>query len=611
MTITQQSRIGATIIVVGIVITVLAAAFGINQIRFGGALHHRNQQISDYIADILPPPEYALEPFLEASILVQNPQALPAHRAKLQQLEGDYRTRAAYWAASDLDDDLKRGLQGDANASADAFWREMKGSFLPALEQGNQPAAQAAYARLGAIYTTHRAQIDSLTTLATRRQSELAASSRNTLTITLAVLAALAAAIIALVLWALRALHTLALTPLAQTAHVMSAMADGDLEIGRQAVHRDDEIGDMTRAIEVFRAAAHGQREAAVGQQEVVTALSQGLDALGQGDLSYRIDHPLPRDYESLRHSFNQSLDELGQVITGVTQAASRVNGGAAEIRSASDDMAQRNEYHASSLEEALCALDQVTMIIKESASTALHVQQSVSEAHAEAETGGAVVARATAAMAAIEHSAQEITQITNVIDGIAFQTNLLALNAGVEAARAGDSGRGFAVVANEVRALAQRSADAAKDIKALITTSTVQVADGVALVRETGALLHKIVSRVHDITEDIGDIAAAAEMQAGNLAMVNGAVSQMDTVTQQNAAMSEQANAAARSLADEAQALEQLVHHFIGQAALAAPAKRPAPPRARAAPKPASAPAPLVHGNLALQSDDGDWGEF
>ena len=598
MTITRNSQIGASILVAAIVITVVAAAFGINQIRFGGPLHHRNQQVSDYIADILPPPEYAVEPFLEASLLLQNPQDLSAHRAKLQQFERDYRNRTAYWQASDLEDDLKQALHTKANASADAFWQALKSDFLPAIERGDHDGAQAAYARLTKIYNTHRADIDSLTAQAIQRQTELTQSSSTTLTITLAVLTALAGVIVALVLWAVRALQTMALTPLAHTASVMSAMADGDLDVGRQSHHRDDEIGEMTRAIEVFRAAALAQRAAAIAQQEVVTALSQGLDELGEGNLTYRIDQALPADYESLRQTFNQALAKLGDVISGVTNTARHVNSGASEIRSASDDLANRNEHHATNLEEALAALDQVGAIIQDSVTTALDVKKSVNEAHGEAEAGGAVVARATAAMAAIERSAQEITQITNVIDGIAFQTNLLALNAGVEAARAGDSGKGFAVVANEVRALAQRSADAAKDIKALITTSTTQVTQGVALVHETGTLLHKIVERVREITEDIGGIASSAQMQAGNLAMVNNAVSQMDSISQHNAAMSEQTNAAARSLAQEAQTLETLVSHFR-----AAPNQAPSPAQTRAKPR--------FSGNLALKPESDDWGEF
>jgi len=252
-------------------------------------------------------------------------------------------------------------------------------------------------------------------------------------------------------------------------------------------------------------------------------------------------------------------------------------------------------------------------------------VQKTINEAHLEATEGGVVVSRAVEAMAAIERSAQEINQIIGVIDGIAFQTNLLALNAGVEAARAGDAGKGFAVVANEVRALAQRSADAAKEIKALITTSSEQVAGGVTLVRETGTLLGKIVHRVGEITGLVDEIAANANIQADGLEMVNTAVGEMDRVTQQNAAMVEEATAAARSLADEARELNTVVSRFqmesqspVSSASQSHEAAIPFVRQpARTTPRAAAAPAaaPMVRGNLAIkpQADvsTDDWSEF
>jgi methyl-accepting chemotaxis protein len=301
---------------------------------------------------------------------------------------------------------------------------------------------------------------------------------------------------------------------------------------------------------------------------------------------------------------------------------------GANEIHSASNDLSNRNEQQAATLEETAAAMNQVTEGVRESARSAHDVQKSITEAHEEATEGGIVVSRAVEAMAAIERSAQEINQIIGVIDGIAFQTNLLALNAGVEAARAGDAGKGFAVVANEVRALAQRSADAAKEIKALITTSSEQVAGGVMLVRETGTLLGKIVQRVGDITGQVGEIASNANIQADGLEMVNTAVGEMDRVTQQNAAMVEQATAAARSLADEARELNTVVSRFqAGSSGHSSAVSRGADaeipfvrPASRPAPRPAaSAPSysavPMVQGNLAIkpqaETSTDDWSEF
>lgn len=248
--------------------------------------------------------------------------------------------------------------------------------------------------------------------------------------------------------------------------------------------------------------------------------------------------------------------------------------------------------------------------MVKETATSAAQVTTAITDAHREASEGGRVVEQAVDAMGAIERSAQEITQIINVIDGIAFQTNLLALNAGVEAARAGDAGKGFAVVANEVRALAQRSAEAAKDIKALIMTSGQQVEQGVNLVGETGSMLNRIVVRVGEISALISSISESTEIQAAGLQQVNSAVGDMDKVTQQNAAMVEESTAAARSLASEADELANLVARFVldGESAAEGLETRAAivePMSARVS------AGPVVRGNLALAADEDDWSEF
>ena len=277
-------------------------------------------------------------------------------------------------------------------------------------------------------------------------------------------------------------------------------------------------------------------------------------------------------------------------------------------IRVASDDLAQRNERQLSSLNETTSAMNEVTSSVAETAEGAAMVRQTIEHAQHEATEGGEVVTRAVNAMAAIKHSAQEITKITEMIDGIAFQTNLLALYSGVEAARAGDAGKGFAVVANEVRALAQRSAEAARGIKALIETSSGQVSAGVKLIAETGEKLGKIVTRVDETTGLINEIATAAGQQAGNLRQVNGAVREMDRVTHQNAVMVEETATATRSLAVEAEQLTRLVEGFLNRD----PATRKMPVEALDMAPVKRATLPSVRGNLALAFEggagEGDW---
>ncbi|MDE1906832.1 MAG: methyl-accepting chemotaxis protein, partial [Rhodospirillales bacterium] len=240
---------------------------------------------------------------------------------------------------------------------------------------------------------------------------------------------------------------------------------------------------------------------------------------------------------------------------------------GTGEIAAAADDLSRRTEQQAASLEETAAALDEITATVRRTAEGASHAHEVVTSAQTDAERSGVVVRDAVAAMSGIETSSQQISNIIGVIDEIAFQTNLLALNAGVEAARAGDAGRGFAVVASEVRALAQRSADAAKEIKSLISASTRQVISGVDLVGQTGTALARIVSQIGEISGVVRQIAASAQEQATGLHEVNAAVNQMDQVTQQNAAMVEQSTAACHSLAQETEKLATLTARFqIGE---------------------------------------------
>jgi methyl-accepting chemotaxis protein len=343
----------------------------------------------------------------------------------------------------------------------------------------------------------------------------------------------------------------------------MEGLAAGDLKTPIAYGDHRDCIGRMSRAVSVFRENAETVQAAAAAQQVVVGALGEGLTRLASSDLSYRIEQSFPADYERLRADYNRALDAVAETMRAVTEATSGINNGAIDIRQASDDLSQRTEQQAASLEETAAAMDEITSTVRQTAAGAVRANSVVEEARVEAEQSGQVVRRAVDAMGGIERASNEISDIISVIDGIAFQTNLLALNAGVEAARAGDAGRGFAVVASEVRALAQRSAEAAKDVKTRITASSEQVDAGVELVSETGKALDRIIGRIGEISTLVGQIASAAEQQATGLQQVNTAVSEMDGVTQQNAAMVEEATAAARSLSAEADELARQVARF------------------------------------------------
>ena len=367
------------------------------------------------------------------------------------------------------------------------------------------------------------------------------------------------------------------------------ALADGKLDIAIGHEQRSDELGDLARALAIFRENAidkvemereaegtRAEREASRVERErlkaedarqiqaAVDALAEGLTRLSEGDVSVRIDHRFVDSLESLRGNFNRSMEKLSETLVTVRDNAHSISSASAEMRAGTDDLSRRTEQQAASLEETAAALEEITATVRNSSAQAENARRMADEAKDGAERSRAVVGDAIAAMARIEDASGQIARIIGVIDEIAFQTNLLALNAGVEAARAGDAGRGFAVVAQEVRDLAGRAGGAAKEIKELITRSGAEVGAGVKLVQATGEALGEIERRVVDVNGAVAAIATAAREQSAGLGEINQAVNHMDQMTQQNAAMVEETTAATHTLAGEAEALRALVGQFV-----------------------------------------------
>ncbi|MEL6450722.1 MAG: methyl-accepting chemotaxis protein [Pseudomonadota bacterium] len=370
---------------------------------------------------------------------------------------------------------------------------------------------------------------------------------------------------------------------------------------------------DVTRAEANMRKAQKAQAQVAEDQTRVVTALGQALHRMSEGDLRADLAEAFPADYEKLRLDFNRAIEALRGAMMTVTQNVDSIRNETSEISSAADDLSRRTERQAATLEETAAALDELTSSVQSAAEGADAASKMSAEAQANAEQGGEIASKAVTAMDGIKMSSQEISKITTVIDDIAFQTNLLALNAGVEAARAGEAGRGFAVVATEVRALAQRSSDAAREINTLISNSSAQVQQGVELVDRTGTALSAIVHSVADISNRVAEIASSARQQSAGLNEINVAVNELDHVTQQNAAMFEETTAASHALTSEADALSAAVAKFR----VADHAAPPAAALPRATPSPIHVPRGVSHGNaaLALEEDDAapqaGWEEF
>ncbi len=446
--------------------------------------------------------------------------------------------------------------------------------------------------------------------LASKRTEEARAESRNALILQAVVGLLVMGSMLALIWFHGNALRRgiLGLRDSMQRIH------SGDLTSAVAALDRGDEIGEMARSVDLFRTAAmekrsieqkaaasrdemehERERQAAEREQAVarikaaVDALGRALNQLAEGNLAVAIREPFEEGLDTLRRDFNNTVERLSHVLSNVKENVVSIDSNGRQMRSAADDLARRTERQAASLEQTSAALEEITVTVKTATNRAEEASRMVGETRINAEESGRIVSEAISAMARIEGASNEIGKIINVIDEIAFQTNLLALNAGVEAARAGEAGKGFAVVAQEVRELAQRAAGAAKDIKALVSRSGNEVETGVKLVQATGDALGRIGANVVRINEHMSSIVQAAREQSTGLNEINAAVSQLDQMTQQNAAMVEQTNAASHTLAQDAEKLSELLSQFrngqVSETAMRAAAPAEAAPSIKTSP--------------------------
>ena len=522
--------------------------------------------------------------------------------------------------ASFLSTETKQKLSGSADAAVSAF-----ANWAEAFDRVHQTDGNAASHFRGLALT-----IDNVVTASSRAATQAQAKldeiqARGTLLM----IAAIGTVVVLCCILCFVIGRSIS-RPIRHLADTMRRMAGGDLDVKLIGSDGRDEMAEMSRAVLAFRESAlqnrrleadaarsravteqeraHREREKTEEAQEdrrVVDALGAGLGALSGGNLLLRLGTPFAPKSEQLRLDFNDAMDNLNQTMmtigtnTGVIQSRSEA------ISAAALDLSRRTEQQAASLERTAASLGEITATVKSAADHANYARTVVATAKANAQASGDVVKRAIDAMNSIEASSGQIGQIIGVIDEIAFQTNLLALNAGVEAARAGEAGRGFAVVASEVRALAQRSADAAKEIKRLISTSRTQVEHGVDLVGQAGLALDRIVTEVSDLNQAVSAIAASAAEQAHGLAEVNTAVGAIDRITQKNAAMVEETTATVGALAQETEQLAAAVSRFqTGSVPLAS----------RRTVKAGSRRASAGRGGLqamALKTADSDWTAF
>jgi methyl-accepting chemotaxis protein len=558
----------AVVMVALMLIGVVWGAMRIDEIRMGGPIQIRTQDASDLIADILPPPEFVIEPYVEAALIARDPANLDVHVERLKKLRAEYDARHAYWAAHALDPVLRQRITHATHDSAMEFWNALDNRLLPAVRSGDREAIDLAFWYLTIAYDVHREAVVDTVKLATDYQQRLKDQAAKRLHETLLVLGLLIASLFGLVIAFCCLVRWRVLRPITKLSRQMEHMAAGNMQFDATAARRRDEIGGINRAlgriVAHVRAKAESESKAAIDlQYKVVSELGSALDRLRQGKLGYRIPNDFPIDYEVLREDYHSAVEAVEEAISQVNIATDALNSSAQEISAATHDLAQRTEAQADHLQIIAASTQQLAARAQQAVHSSRHVSDIVDEVRVQADTNEHVVAQAINAMEEIERSTASITQITNVIDGFAFQTNLLALNAGVEAARAGDAGKGFAVVANEVRALAQRCAEAAREIKTLISESNQHIGGGVALVRQCGDTFQAIVERVGHVSQLVDGIVDAAADQESGARHVDEAIRSIDRMTQQNASMGEECTATARALKVEANKLRNMVARF------------------------------------------------
>jgi len=339
----------------------------------------------------------------------------------------------------------------------------------------------------------------------------------------------------------------------AEVARVIAQAAAGDLSGRISAEGKDGFFLQLAQQI-------NGLLDANASSIEQISGL---LTALSQGDLTVRMHGEFEGVFATMRDDANATAEQLSGIVTRIKQSSQAISSAASEIATGNSDLSRRTEQQAANLEETAASMEELTSTVRQNAEHARQANQLAIGAHTVASQGGDVVGQVVTTMSAIQTSSKKIAEIISVIDGIAFQTNILALNAAVEAARAGEQGRGFAVVAGEVRNLAQRSAQAAREIKSLIEDSVGRVELGSTLVESAGETMDEIVNAVTRVTDIMGEIASASDEQSRGIDQVGLAVAEMDRVTQQNASLVQESAAAAAALEEQASRLTQAVAVF------------------------------------------------
>ncbi|PVX29417.1 methyl-accepting chemotaxis protein [Sphingomonas pokkalii] len=562
----------------------MLAAWRLDRIRMGGEVQLHQQVNADLIADILPPPEYIIEPFLEATLIARNPETLGTREEQLKALEKLYNERNRYWQTAPINDALRAQLLRQAHPAAQAFWQELDQDFLPAVRKGDRAAIDASYAKLAQRYADHRAAIDKLVAMTRAEQATIESSGTSEFYLAIGIVVVLGLIVAGQAAHFYITMYRRVLEPVGTLSALTDRLARGEVAtIPYQ--DRVDEMGRIACGLEHYRAAAAAQSDAdarkLAEQRDVTEVLGNGLLALREGDLSRTIDRCFPAEYEVLRQNINEAIASLRARVQLVSESAENIRTSSSEIAHGSEDLAHRTEKSAANLAQATQALEKIEERLRATMIAADNTVKRAGEATTALRDGRGTTARAVQAMDRASGSARNIDGVIEGLDKIAFQTRVLAMNAAVEAGRAGEAGRGFMVVADLVAALALRAEDQAKQARDMLSETQADIIQAADAVHDTDTALDTISGDVEAVHDLIAAIDHDNHAQSAAVTQVATAMKAMDLVTQQNAAMVEETSAAIRNLSGEVSALAQRAAAFrfdraaSARAAAAATAER------------------------------------
>ena len=560
------------------------------KLRIKGPVYDQIVFGKDVIADILPPPLFVVESYMLTLEANQFPEMRNEDLSKIEKLRKDYQDRRDYWASSGLRDDLKSELADNVVTTGDKFWTSFDSSFVPALKTDDKADDAAALLKMNQTFHAHQVAVlrlveNSTNFLATTEQE---ASAQVTTWQWVAYVSA--AFSILTVIVGLFLFNRRAITPVIDMTGVMTSYSQDNYNPEIPYSERDDEIGAMAKAVSIFR--QNGlQRQQMQKQEEemrqetlrrqlqdvenekkanvaaeVSAAMSQiteGLNKMAHGDLSFELDRPFSDDLDHVRSTFNNAVLRMNEILTAIDQTARELDSESEKLNREASGLTSRAQQQAETIEQSSVALSEISSVMRDATLKSENAGKLVEKTKHEAAQSRTVVSETIDAIERISESSGKIGKIISVIDEIAFQTNLLALNAGVEAARAGEAGRGFAVVAQEVRELASRSANAAREIKGLVQQSATDVESGVMSVNKTGDTIRIIESGINEVNDIIISIVSGSRQQSVGVSDISAGMQQLEKFTQQNAEMAARSGQLIEAVTRKADSLADKISGF------------------------------------------------